>query len=133
MEVSVNVGGILTDPFKVETGVKQGDLLAPTLFSVFFSIVLNDLFRDYNQGIYIRYRSSGKPFNIRSFTAQTKVLLALVCDLLYADDCDLVANTESDMSSFMDRLHVSEACRAFGLTVSLNKTIVMFQPASGTV
>ena len=46
MEVSVNVGGTLTDPFKVETGVKQGDLLAPTLFSVFFSIVLNDAFRD---------------------------------------------------------------------------------------
>ena len=34
MEISVNVGGTLTDPFKVETGVKQGDLLAPTLFSM---------------------------------------------------------------------------------------------------
>ena len=33
MGVSVNVGGILTDPFKVEAGVKQRDLLAPTLFS----------------------------------------------------------------------------------------------------
>ena len=60
MEASVNVGGTLTDPFKVETGVKQGDLLAPTLFSVFFSIVLNDAFRDCNQGIYITYRSSEK-------------------------------------------------------------------------
>ena len=49
MEVSVNVGGTLTDPFKVETGVKQGDLLAPTLFPVFFSIVLNEAFRDCNQ------------------------------------------------------------------------------------
>ena len=78
MEVSVNVGGTLTDPFKVETSVKQGDLLAPTLFSVFFSIVLNDAFRDCNQGIYIRYRSSGKLFNIRRFAAKTKVLLALL-------------------------------------------------------
>ena len=34
MEISVNVGGTLTDPFEVETGVKQGDLLAPTLFSL---------------------------------------------------------------------------------------------------
>ena len=103
MEVSVNVGGTLTDPLKVETGVKQGDLLAPTLFSVFFSIVLNDAFRDCNQGIYIRYRSSGKLFNIRRFAAKTKVLLALVRDLLYADDCDLVAHTESDMQCLMDR------------------------------
>ena len=35
------------------------------------------------------------------------------------------------MQCFMDRL--SEACRAFGLTISLDKTVVMFQPASGTV
>ena len=131
MEVSINVGGILTDPLKVETGVKQGDLLAPTLFSVFFSIVLNDAFRDCNQGIYIRYRSSGKLFNVRRFAAQTKVLFSLVRYLLYADDCDLVAHTESDMQCFMDRL--SEACRAFGLTISLDKTVVMFQPAPGTV
>ena len=130
MEVSVNVGGTLTDPFKVETGVKQGDLLAPTLFSV-FSIVLTDAFKDCNQEIYIRYRNSGKLFNIRRFAAKTKVLLALVRDLLYADDCYLVAHTESDMQCFMDRL--SEACRAFGLTVSLDKTVVMFQPAPGTV
>ena len=133
IEVSVNVGGTLTDPFKVETGVKQGDLLAPTLFSVFFSIVLNDAFRDCNQGIYIRYRSSGKLFNIRRFAAKTKVVfaLAIVRNLLYADDCDLVAHTESDMQCFMDR--ISEACRAFGLTISLEKTVVMFQPAPGTV
>ena len=101
MEVSVNVGGTLTDPLKVETGVQQEDLLAPTLFSVFFSIVLNDAFRDCNQEIYIRYRSSGKPFNIRHFAAKTKVLVALVRDL-YADDCDLVAHTESDIQCFMD-------------------------------
>ena len=62
MEVSVNNGGILTEPFKVETGVKQADLLPPTLFSVLFSIVLNDAFRDCNQGIYIRYRRFWKTF-----------------------------------------------------------------------
>ena len=121
----------MEDPFKVEAGKKQGDLLAPTLFSVFFSIVLNDAFGDCNQGVYIRYRSSGKLFNIRRFAAKTKVLLALVRDLLYTDDCDLVAHTESDMQCFMDRL--SEACKAFDLTISLDKTVVMFQPAPGTV
>ena len=89
-----------------------------------------DVFRDCNQGIYIRYKSSGKLFNIRRFAAKTKVLLALVRDFLYADDCDLVGHTESDMQCFMDR--PSEACRAFGLTISLDKTVVMFQPAPGT-
>ena len=35
------------------------------------------------------------------------------------------------MQCFMDRL--SEACRAFGLTISLDKTVVMFQAAPGSV
>ena len=93
--------------------------------------MLNDAFRDCNQEIYIRYRNSGKLFNIHRFAAQTKVLLALVRDLLCADDCDPVAHTESDMQCFLDGL--SEACRAFGLTISLDKTVVMLQPALGTV
>ena len=72
------------------------------------------------QGTYIRYKSSGKLFNIRRFAAKTKVLLALVCDLLYADDCG-------------QPNRLSEACREFGITISLDKTVVMFQPAPGTV
>ena len=127
MQVSVNVGDILTDLFKVETGVKWETYLHRHcfLFSSNYPSLLNDAFRDCNQGIYIRYRSSGKLFNIRLFAAQTKVPLALVRDLLYADDCDLVTHTESDMQCFIDRL--SEVCRAFGLTISLDKTVMMPQ------
>ena len=131
MEVSVNVSGTLTDPFKVETGVKQGDLLAPTLFSVFFSIVLDDAFRDCNQEIYIRYRSSGKLLTYAASLPKPKFYRRLFVTSSYANDCDLVAHTESDMQCFMDKL--SEACRALSLTISLDKTAVMFQSLPGTV
>lgn len=33
-EACVSVGGVLTEPIKVENGVKQGDLLNPILFSI---------------------------------------------------------------------------------------------------
>ena len=44
----------------------------------------------------------------------------LIRDLLYADDCDLVAHTEATFEL---------ACTGLGLTISLRKTVVMYQPA----
>lgn len=40
------VGGSLIETIKAENRVKQGDLLAPTLFSIYFAIVLLDAFED---------------------------------------------------------------------------------------
>ena len=50
-------------------------------------------------------------------------------DLLYADDCDLVSDSLQDMQTLMSRL--SASCKEFGLSISLDKTVVMFQPAPG--
>ena len=127
MEACVNVGGILTDSFKVENGVKQGDILAPTLFSIFFSTVMANAFQECDQGIYINYRTTGKLFDIRRFGATTKTFQTLIRDLLYADDCDLVTHSVSDMQHLMNK--INESCKAFGLQISLDKTVVMFQPS----
>lgn len=54
MEACVSFGGMLTGPIKVENGVKQGDLLVPTLFSIYFAIVLLDAFGDCHNCIMIR-------------------------------------------------------------------------------
>ena len=97
--------------------------------SIFFSVVLLHTFADCPHGIYIRYRMSGKLFNIRRFAARTKTLQAVIRDLLYADDCDLVSHTEQEMQALMSSLSLS--CKAFGLTISLDKTVVMFHPAPG--
>lgn len=55
--------------------------------------------------------------------------ICLVRDLLYADDCDLVAHTIQRIQQFMDRL--PHSCKAFSLSISLDKTVVMFQPDPG--
>ena len=129
MKARVNFGGELSDPIPVENGVKQGSIAAPTLFAIFFAIVFLLAFKDNDLGVYIRYRSTGKLFNLRRLTAKTKVFVQVIRDLLYADDCDLVTHTEADMQILMTAF--SESCNAFGLEISLKKTVVMFQPAPG--
>ena len=43
-------------PFPVTNGVKQGCVLASTLFTMMFSAILTDAFQDGDNGIPIKYR-----------------------------------------------------------------------------
>ena len=74
MKTTLNIGGKLAEPFIIGNGVKQGDTLAPTLFALFFFMVFQLAFKDSSEGVYIHYRTTGKLFNIKSFTARTKKL-----------------------------------------------------------
>ena len=65
MLARVQNDGKLSDPFPVTNGVKQGCVLASTLFSMMFSAMLTDAFQDGDNGIPIRYRFDGKLFNLR--------------------------------------------------------------------
>ena len=53
--------------------MKQGCVLAPTLFSMMFSAMLTDAFRDGDLGVYFRYRTKGRVFNLRRLQAKTKM------------------------------------------------------------
>ena len=119
--------GNASDPFQVTNGVKQGCVLAPTLFSLMFSAMLTDGFRETSTCIPIRYRCDGKLFNPLSICLQavTKVKETVIRDLLFADDCALNATKEQEMDEF------SSACDNLGLTISTKKTEVMYQPAPG--
>ena len=59
--------GLLSEPIPLENGVKQGDIPAPTLFSIYFAVMLSYAFQDCDIGVYIRLRTSGKVFNLRRF------------------------------------------------------------------
>ena len=129
MKAYVNFNGSLSEPISVDNGVKQGDIPAPTLFSIFFATMLCYAFKDCDVGVFLRFRTSGKVFNLRRFSASSKVFSDLIRELLYADDADFVAHTESDMQIIMDLL--ARACAAFGLTISLKKTKVMLTTPPG--
>ena len=66
----------LLEPFPIINGVKQGCVLAPTLFSIFFSTMLQQATEDLDDedGVSIRYRTDGSLFNLRRLQAHTKTM-----------------------------------------------------------
>ncbi|XP_076054495.1 uncharacterized protein LOC143033187 [Oratosquilla oratoria] len=120
-------GGEVSEPFNISNGVKQGCVLAPILFNLFFTCVLNHAFRDLDLGVYLRFRSEGSVFDLRRLNAKTKTTEKLILEALFVDDCALMAHKESELQLIVDKF--AEGARLFGLTISLGKTEVLFQPA----
>ena len=102
-------------------GVKQGCVMAPTLFSMMFCAMLMDTFQDSDTGFPIRYRFDGNIFNLRRLQAKPKVQTDVLDELLYADDMDKNASSEAKkMQRAMDQ--VSQSCDNYDLTISTKKT-----------
>ena len=114
--------GSSSEAFEIRGGVKQGCVLAPTLFGIFFGMLLKHAFDSTTEGIYLRTRSDGRLFNLARLIAKTKVLIR---GMLFADDAAVVTHTQEELQSLMDCF--SEACKDFGLTISLKKMNVLGQ------
>ena len=120
--------GSTSEPFPVCSDAKQGCVLVPTLFGIFFSLLLSYAFASSSDGIYLHTRSDGKLFNLARMRAKTKVTEVYVREMLFADDAALTAHSAEALQRLVNRF--AHACRAFGLTISLKKTNVIERDAS---
>ncbi len=127
---TVQYDGSPSEPFPIRSGLKQGCVLAPTLFGIFFSLLLRHAFSQSKDGVFIHTRSDGNLFNLARLRAKTKVRRVLIREMMFADDAALTAHTDEALQ----RLISSFACASdeFGLTISLKKTNVMGQDVSST-
>ena len=125
MQGIVQFTGSTSEPFYISSGVKQGCVLAPTLFGIFFALLLKHAFGTSEEGIYLHTRSDGRLFNLTRLRAKAKVREALIRDMLFADDAAISSHTQQELQSLMDRF--SQACKDFELTISLKKTNVLGQ------
>lgn len=117
--------------FAVTNGVKQGCVLAPTLFSLFLSAMLDEAFRDLDEGVYLQTRADADLFTISHFRAKTKTTRILARELLFADDSALVAHRAEDIQKITDAF--SSASKKFGLKINVKKTEVLYQPCSQAI
>ena len=123
MQGTVQFDGTNSDSFSIKNGVKQGCVLAPTLFGIFFSLLLKYAFDDSEDGVYIHSRSNGGLFNLARLKSKTKTFKILIRELLFADDAALATHTEEAMQRLISRL--AAACNEFGLTIILKKEEVI--------
>ena len=128
MKANVSVGGEVSESFNVTNGIKPGCVLAPTLFSIFLSAMLDEAFRDMWDAVYIQSRQSADLFNVAHFRAKTSTTRILMRELLFADDSALVAHSAEEMQNIVDAS--SNASKKSGLEVNVKKTDVLYKPNS---
>ena len=86
-------GGDQLEPFNINTSVKQGCVIAPTLFSSkFLATFLSQSKIDLAKGMDITYRTDGGVFKLSHLRAKSKVKTVTIVDLQYVDDCVVVAH-----------------------------------------
>ena len=103
--------GATSNAYDIIIGVKQGCVLAPTLFIIFFATLLKHAFGECTEGIYLQTRSDGNLFKLSRLGAKTRVHEKYVHDLLFADDAAIRTHTQEDLQQLLD--HFSDACRHF--------------------
>ena len=128
MKGTVQYDGSSSDPFPIKSSVKQGCVLALTLFDILFSLLLRYAFSESEEGIYPHTRSNGSLFNLACLRAKTKVRKVLVREMLFADDAAITAHTETPLQELINCF--AHACSQFGLTISIKKTNILGQDVS---
>ncbi|BHF65712.1 hypothetical protein SprV_0200872500 [Sparganum proliferum] len=118
--------GTVSEAFAVTNRVKQGHVLAPSLFSLIFSTMSMDAHRDKRPGIRIVYWTDRNLLNSQRMQASTWLSTITIYDLLFVDDCALNTVSEADIQRSMNLF--ASGCTNFELTINTNKRVVMYQP-----
>ena len=118
-----------TDPFEISHGLKQGCVLAPTLFTLFLAALLCTVSENLSTGVFIRTRSDGKLFKLARLKASTTTRELCIRELLFADDDAIVAHTLEDIREICKQFE--QAAIMFGLTINTKKTVTLYQPPPG--
>ena len=94
-------------------------MLGPSLFGIFFSMLLSHAYKENEDGIYIHAGSDGKLYNLSRLRAKTNVRHVTIRDVFFADDAAMATHMEEPLQRLIDRFAL--ACDDFGLTISMKR------------
>lgn len=117
--------GAKSDPFTVESGVRQGCVIAPIIFNLFLAGVQRTFTHQLppDAGVPIKYRLDGNMFNLRRLQAKTKVTKEAIIDLQYADDAAYVSCSPDTMQHTLNL--IAGTYNRAGLIINTTKTEVL--------
>ena len=110
--------GKTSEMFPVSVGVKQGCVLAPTLFNLYFDTVIRLAITNHTPaaGLCLSYLLDADLVeNRRKLSSEVTV-----ADLEYADDMALISDSYEDLTTFIESL--DSVCHHVGLTINCKKT-----------
>jgi len=92
MKASVNLKENFSAPLEIASSVKQGCVLASTLFSIYLTMVVNHAFDGYDEGVWIQSKPGADLFNVNQFKSSIRTRKVLIRELMFADDTAFVAH-----------------------------------------
>ncbi|XP_076056168.1 uncharacterized protein LOC143034109 [Oratosquilla oratoria] len=98
---TVQYDGSSSDPFPIRSYVKQGCVLAPTIFGIFSSLLLSYAFNQSKDGVHLNTRNDGSLLNLARLRAKTKVWKVLIREMLFADEAALTVHTDIKKTNVM--------------------------------
>ena len=115
---TIQYDGSISDSFEIKRGVKQGCVLAPTLFGIFFSMLLKCTFGFLAIRIKLHTRTDCSLFNLASVRTKKKVNYFTVRDLFCWWCCTLSSfcSKSKDITEYF-----SSACLNFAIYIHLKK------------
>ena len=127
MAATVAVDGEQAPPFEVRNGLRQGCTIAPTLFILYFELVIRCWLHRCNAvRIEVLYKIGGKLVGERT----RRTLSFELSECLFADDAALICASRSDM--VITARIFKKVTTEFGLTLSIPKTKLLVAGANLT-